>query len=118
MSLCCETEQSSIQQSTVMQWGGIHTHRDMDYDSNDDEAARVSLKGELRIQAADACAEFISECNLPRRHTVGGMGYEVTSHAVHSSIPNELKNQIFDIFEVNMREYYEQNWGWDKEMKW
>jgi hypothetical protein len=85
-------------------------------DITDDDHAQV--KGDLRIQAADACGDYMSECGLPASHIIGDFEYEIVSYTMASAMSEDEQNQLFAIFEVNMRTFYEQNWGWDKKMKW
>jgi hypothetical protein len=106
------------------------------------------LEGDMCIQTANSCEDYIGECGtchqkslfihtpenmssvlqllnidffslgLPSSHITGEVEYQIESYTHASSLSEAQKQQLFDIFEVNMRDYYEQNWGWDKKMKW
>ena len=86
-------------------------------EGNDDDHCDM-LRGQLKIEAADACPDFMIECCLPASHIAADIEYHVTSFSNMAEMSAELQNEIFAIFEVNIRDFYEKNWGWDKPMKW
>jgi len=76
------------------------------------------LKGDQIMQTIDACEDYIHICGLPTEHIIDDLQYDIISYTESSSISEDEKNQLFAIFEINMRKFYEESWGWDKKMKW
>lgn len=76
------------------------------------------LKEDLVMQTVNACEDYIHTCGLPTNHIIDDLTYDIVSYTNSSSMSEDEKNQLFVIFEVNMREFYESSWGWDKQMKW
>lgn len=78
----------------------------------------TQVEEELLLVTANACEDYIAECGLPPTFSIDEVDYQLSSHTHASTIPEDDRNQLFDIFEVNMRDFYERIWGWDKKMKW
>jgi hypothetical protein len=104
-------EELNIRLDTV-----ISSTKDLHMEMLDD--GNKALKAEIKIQTANACEDYIKECSLPTNRLIAHSEFNITSYTVSSALSDEQKNQLFAIFTDNMRDYYEQNWGWDKKMKW
>ena len=75
-------------------------------------------EGKEKMRDVDSCDNYVTRCCLSPSLLLGDVYVDVVSYTKANELSNMEKKKIFMIFETNMREMYEQVWGWNRRKKW
>ena len=69
------------------------------------------------IRSANMVIDQISQCSINLNISIRGQLLTLISCKAHN-LTDKMKEEIFFLFEDNMKSHYESNWGWEKGGKW